>query len=80
MPLIRCTYPRAVQMFGSEPVSVSDVEARTLIEKRWAVEVTEDELAELKKPQLVEVAEDLGVPTKGTKADIVEAITKPKAE
>jgi hypothetical protein len=78
MPLIRCTYWRAVQEFGSEPVAVSDVEALTLIEKRWAVPVTEDDLAALKKSELMDLAEQAGVelPKRDAKGHFVKALSE----
>lgn len=82
MPLIRCTYWRAEQEYGSEPVAVSDVVAATLLEKRWAVPVAVDELAELKKPQLVELAEQAGVdvPKRDAKGHFVKALVEPDGD
>jgi hypothetical protein len=78
MPLIRCTYWRAVQEFGGDPVAVSDVEALTLIEKRWAVPVTEDDLAALKKSDLVDLADQAGidVPKRDAKGHFVKALSE----
>jgi hypothetical protein len=78
MPLIRCTYWRAVQEFGSEPISVSNVEAETLIEKRWAVPVTEDDLTALKKSELVDLADQAGVdvPKRDAKGHFVKALSE----
>ena len=78
MPLIRAIYWRAVQDHGADPVSVSDVEARTLIEKRWAVAVTEDDLAEMKKAELVGLADEVGADVKprDAKGHFVKAIAE----
>ena len=37
---------------------------------------SESELKKMKKAELVEVAESMGLETKGTKADIIERITQ----
>lgn len=60
MPLIRYTYGPDIRKHGAAPVLVEDVEARTLTAMRRAVLVTEDDLAELKKPELEQVAEQVG--------------------
>jgi hypothetical protein len=82
MPLIRCTYWRAVREYGSEPISVSDVEAHTLIEQRWAVPVTEDDLNSLNKAELVELADQAGVdvPKRDAKGHFVKALVEPDVD
>jgi hypothetical protein len=81
MPLVRFIHPPDIRTYGDGPVAVEDVQARVLTEMRRAVLLTEDDLAELKKAELLEAAEDLHVEASpsDTKAKIVEAI-KPKAE
>lgn len=79
MPLIRYTYPRDVAEFGDKPILVEDLEARTLVDQlQRAVRVTEDDLAELKKPELVELAEQVGVDVRKRdgKGHFVKAITE----
>jgi hypothetical protein len=79
MPLIRYTYGPDVRVHGEAPVLVEDVEARVLCDDmRRAVRVSEDDLAELKKPELVELAEQVGaeVPKRGVKGQFVKAITE----
>lgn len=82
MPLIRFIYPPDIRTWGDGPVVVEDVQARVLTEMRRAVLVTEDDLAELKKAELADLADEVGaeVDPKATKAGLVEAISKPKAE
>jgi hypothetical protein len=76
MPLIRYTYPRDVRVHGDQPVHVEDVEARVLVADRRAALLTDDELAELHKPALVELADEahVAVAPKDTKAKIVEKL------
>lgn len=79
MQLIRYTYPRDVTEFGDQPVLVEDLEARTLVDQlQRAVRVSPDDLAELPKAQLVEVAEQVGaeVPKRGLKGQFVKAIAE----
>lgn len=74
MQLVRFTYGPDIAKHGESPVLVEDVEARVLTADRRAVRVTEDELAEMTKADLVEVAHDLGIEAKGRKADIAAAV------
>jgi uncharacterized protein YdbL (DUF1318 family) len=79
MPLIRYTYPPDVRRFGDQPVLVEDVEARVLCDDmRRAVRVTEDDLAELPKAKLAEVAEQVGadVKSRDSKGHFVKKITE----
>lgn len=81
MPLVRFIHPPDIREHGDGPVAVEDVQARVLTEMRRAVLLTDDDLAELKKVELLEAAEDLHVDVSpsDTKAKIVEAI-KPRVE
>jgi hypothetical protein len=80
MPLIRFIHPPDVREHGEAPVVVEDVQARHLTEMRRAVLVTEDDLADLKKDQLVELAEELpGVeapPKRDSKGHFVKVIAE----
>jgi tRNA U54 and U55 pseudouridine synthase Pus10 len=78
MPLVRHTYFRDIAKHGDGPVHVEDVEARTLIADRRAVLVTEEELAELKKAELADLAEqaDVEVPKRGAKGQFVKALVE----
>jgi hypothetical protein len=79
MQLIRYTYPRDVAEFGDQPVLVEDLEARTLVDQlQRAVRVGPEELHELKKPELVDLADQVGaeVPKRGPKGQFVKAITE----
>jgi hypothetical protein len=80
MPVVRFIHPPDVRQYGDGPVVVEDVQARVLTEMRRAVLLTEDDLGELKKAELLEAADSLNVEASAgdTKAEIVEAITKPK--
>lgn len=77
MPLIRYTFPRDVRERGDQPIQVPDVTARTLLNRRRAVLVTEDELAQLTKQELAEVAEQAGadVRKRDSKGHFIKAIT-----
>lgn len=77
MPLIRYTYGPDVRKYGDEPVMVEDVQARWLCDDmRRAVRVTADELEELSKAKLAEVAEQAGVSVRARdlKGHFVKAI------
>ncbi|MCW2898490.1 MAG: hypothetical protein JWO67_755 [Streptosporangiaceae bacterium] len=78
MPVIRYIYPPDIREHGDQPIVMEGVEARTLIEMRRAVPVSEDELAQLKKPQLVEIADQIGadVSPRDLKDHVVTAITE----
>ena len=79
MPLIRYTYPPDVRKFGDQPVLVEDVEARVLCDDmRRAVRVSEDDLADLKKAELAELAEQVGadVRKRDAKGHFVKAINE----
>lgn len=79
MPLIRYTYGPDVREFGDQPFLVSDMEAHVLCDdKRRAVRVSEDELHELKKDDLADLAEQVGadVPKRGPKGQFVRAISE----
>lgn len=79
MPLIRYTYPPDVRLYGDQPIVVADVEARTLVDDmRRAVRVSEADLAELRKADLLEVAGTAGADVK--KSDTKAAIAKTVAE
>jgi hypothetical protein len=81
MPFIRYTYGPDIARFGDQPVQVEDVEVRVLTEMRRAVEVGPDELAELPKADLQQMADDAGteVPAKASRKQIVEKLTQPEA-
>ena len=77
--LIRYTYGPDVREYGDKPVLVEDVEAKTLVDHlQRAVRVSEDDLAALTKPELVELAEqvDVNVPKRGPKGQFISAITE----
>lgn len=78
MPLIRYTYPPEVARHGSDPVAVSDLTARVLLERRVAVLVDADDLEALPKPTLAELAEQVGaqVRKRDAKGHFVKAITE----
>jgi hypothetical protein len=79
MPLIRYTYPPDVQVHGEAPVLVEELEARVVCDDmRRAVRVTQDELVDLKKADLVEVAEQVGadVSKSAPKAKIAKAVAE----
>ena len=79
MPLIRYTYEPDVRRFGDQPIHVEDVEARTLVDDmRRAVRVTEDELEQMRKDHLAEIAEKVGadVAKRNTKGQFVKAIVE----
>lgn len=82
MPLIRYTYGPDVKAHGDGPVLVEDVEAKVLTEMRRAVPVTEDDLAGLKKADLVELADQAGVdvPKRDAKGHFVKALTEPDVD
>jgi hypothetical protein len=80
MPLIRFIHPPDVREYGDAPVPVEDTQARYLTAMRRAVLVTEDDLAGLKKDELVELAEelpDVAAPSKrDSKGHFVKAIVE----
>lgn len=78
MPLIRYTYSRDIAQHGDGPVYVEDVEVRTLLADRRAVLVTEDELADLKKAELADLAEQAGVEVskRDAKGQFVKALVE----
>jgi hypothetical protein len=78
MPLIRFIHPPDVRKHGEAPVVVEDVEARHLTALRRAVLVTEHDLAGLKKPELVQLADQVGVevPKRDSKGHFVKAIAE----
>lgn len=83
MPLIRYTYGPDVRVHGEAPVLVEDVEARVLCDDmRRAVRVSEDDLAGLKKVELVEVAEQVGadVSKSASKAKIAKAVAESEGQ
>lgn len=82
MPLIRYTYHRDIAKHGDGPVHAEDVEVRTLLADRRAVLVTEDDLAELKKAELVELADQAGVdvPKRDAKGHFVKALVEPDGD
>jgi hypothetical protein len=78
MPLIRFIHPPDVREHGEAPVVVEDVQARHLTEMRRAVLVAEDDLAELKKAELVDLAEQAGVdvPKRDPKGHFVKKLVE----
>lgn len=78
MPLIRFIHPPDIREWGDKPVVVEDVQAKVLTEMRRAVLVTEDDLADLKKVELVDLAEEAGVdvPKRDAKGHFVKALTE----
>lgn len=82
MPLIRYTYGPDVRVHGDAPILVEDVEARVLTEMRRAVLVTEDDLAELKKADLAELADEVGadVRRRDAKGHFVKAIAEAEGQ
>lgn len=64
MPFIRYTYGPDIAKFGDKPIRVEDVEVRVLTEMRRAVEVSPAELEELTKPELAEIADQVGAEVK----------------
>lgn len=82
MPLIRFTYPRDINRHGDGPIHVLDWQARQLVADRRAELVGEDDLAELTKPELAEVAEQVGVkvPKRDAKGHFIKKITEAEAD
>lgn len=78
MPVIRFIHPPDIREWGEGPVVVEDVQARHLTAMRRAVVLTEDELAELNKPQLVDLADEVGADVKArdSKGHFVKAVTE----
>lgn len=78
MPLIRFIHPPDVREWGDGPVVVEDVQAKTLIEMRRAVLVSQDDLADLKKAELVDLADEAGVavPKRDAKGHFVKALAE----
>jgi hypothetical protein len=78
MPLVRFIHPPDVRVWGEAPVVVEDVQARHLTEMRRAVLVTEDDLAELKKDELVDLAEQAGVdvPKRDAKGHFIKKLVE----
>jgi hypothetical protein len=78
MPLIRFIHPPDIRVWGGKPVVVEDVQAKVLIEMRRAVLVTEDDLADLKKADLVDLADEAGVsvPKRDAKGHFVKALAE----
>ncbi|HEU5026590.1 MAG TPA: hypothetical protein VFV01_16865 [Spirillospora sp.] len=78
MPLIRWTYERDVAKHGDKPFHVSDLTARWLLERRRVELVEPEALAELTKPELAEVAEQVGVkvPKRDAKGHFIKKITE----
>jgi hypothetical protein len=76
MPYIRYIYGPDIARHGEKPVLVEDVEVRVLTADRRAVAVSDEELAEPSKPELIEAAEEahVEVSPKDTKAKIVEKL------
>ncbi|MGZ6865262.1 MAG: hypothetical protein ACXVGF_04785 [Blastococcus sp.] len=83
MPLIRYTYEPDIRRFGDQPVHVEDVEARTRVDDmRRAVRVAGDELEQMRKDHLAEIAEKVGadVPKNAAKAKIAEKIAEAEGQ
>jgi hypothetical protein len=80
VPFIRYTYGPDIARYGDGPIQVEDVEVRVLTEMRRAVEVAPDELAELPKADLQQMADDAGVevPARAPRKQIVEKLTQPE--
>ena len=78
MPLIRWTYERDVNRHGDKPFHVADWQARQLVADRRAELVDADVLEELTKPELAEVAEQVGadVRQRDSKGHFVKAIAE----
>lgn len=78
MPLIRFVYPKDVNRHGGQPIHVADWQARQLVADRRAELVDEAALAELTKPELAEVAEQVGadVRQRDAKGHFIKAITE----
>ena len=78
MPLIRWISDRDVRVHGDRPFHVLDWQAQQLLSDRRAELVDEAALAELTKPELVEVAEQAGVqvPKRDAKGHFVKALTE----
>lgn len=83
MPLIRYTYEPDVRRFGDQPIHVEDVEARTLVDDmRRAVRVSGDELEQMRKDHLAEIAEKVGadVPKNAPKKQIAQAVAESEGQ
>lgn len=80
MPFIRYTYGPDIAQYGDQPIQVEDVEVRVLTEMRRAEVVSPDELAELPKSDLQQLADEAGaeVPAKASRKQIVEKLTQPE--
>jgi len=78
VPLIRWTYERDVRRHGDKPFHASDLTAKWLLEQRRAELVDADVLEELTKPELAEVAEQVGadVRQRDSKGHFVKAIAE----
>lgn len=65
MPLIRYIYGPDIRQHGNQPVRVLEMEARVLCDDmRRAVRVSEDDLADLTKPELAQLADQVGADVK----------------
>jgi uncharacterized protein YdbL (DUF1318 family) len=78
MPLIRYTYEPDIKVHGPGPILVEDVEAKVLTEMRRAVRLSEDDLADLKKADLVDLADQAGVEVskRDPKGQFVKALSE----
>lgn len=78
MPLVRFIHPPDIREHGDGPVVVEDVQAKVLTEMRRAVLVTQDDLADLKKAELVDLADEAGVslPKRDAKGHFVRALAE----
>lgn len=78
MPLIRFIYPRDGNRHGDAPIHVEEWQARQLVADRRAELVDAEDLAGLTKPELAEVAEQVGagVRKRDAKGHFVKAIAE----
>jgi hypothetical protein len=78
MPLIRYIYGPDIREHGDQPVVVEDVTARHLSALRRAVLVDANELSELPKADLAEIADKVGaeVGKRDSKGHFVKAIAE----
>jgi len=78
MPLIHWTYKRDVTRHSDKPFHVLDWQARQLIAERRAELVDAEALEELTKPELAEVAEQVGVslPKRDAKGHFIKKIAE----
>jgi hypothetical protein len=78
MPLVRYIYGPDIREHGDQPVVVEDVTAKHLTALRRAVLVDTAKLAELPKPALADLAQQVGaeVGKRDSKGQFVKAISE----